>query len=163
MIRLFARIDNDSITPHSCEYRYKWNLEQFQPLMQTWRFNTRKEIIEHIIIISLAKLDTTFGASMLTVLNINKYFFIDGKDKLTIAKKYPDLTDKQIQNIEKEVRFLRNLFGLRDFLGLHYYNLDVDPHIADLVNSCLFDQSDFQEKGKILNEKQRNFEINKGL
>ena len=53
----------------------KWNLEQFQPLMQKWHLKTRKAIIEHIIIISLAKLDASFDVSIFTVLNINKYFF----------------------------------------------------------------------------------------
>jgi len=135
----------------------KWNLEQFQLLIQEWHPKTRKEIIEHIITISLAKLDTSFGASMFTVLNINEYFFIHGKDKLTIAKSYPELTEEQIKKIMEEVRFLRHLFKS------HYYNLDVDRHIAGLVNSCLFDQKDFQEKGKLLNEKHHYFEIKEKL
>jgi hypothetical protein len=41
--------------------------------------------------------------------------------------------------------------------------LDVDLHIADLTNSCFFDQNSFQEKGKLLNEKQRYFEIEEEL
>jgi hypothetical protein len=57
----------------------------------------------------------------------------------------------------EEVRFLRHLFKS------HYYNLDVDRHIAGLVNSCLFDQKDFQEKGKLLNEKHHYFEIKEKL
>lgn len=135
----------------------KWNLEKFQPLMQEWHPKTRKAVIEHIITISLAKLDTNFAASILTVLNINNYFLIDLNNTSIVTQKYPELTEEQVKNIRKEVLFLCSLFGSS------YYNLSIDRHIADLVNSCLFDQNDFQEKGKLLNEKQRDFEIKEKL
>lgn len=140
--------------------KIKWNLEQFQPSMRTWHSQTRKAIIEHIIMISLAKLDTTFGASMLTILNINKYFYIEQinqNNTLSIATSYPDLTEEQIKNITKEVRFLCNLFRSR------YSNLDLDLHIADLVNSCLFDHNEFKKEGELLNQNQLYFVMKEKL
>ncbi|MEA5535711.1 P-loop NTPase fold protein [Crocosphaera sp. XPORK-15E] len=109
-----------------------WNLDKFRPLMENWEPKVRSQIIINIIVISLVKLDHSYGVSIDTVLTYTEYFSIH---------------EKNVENSER----IKERSKLWD---CGYSNLEINTEIRNFIETYLLDENEFVSKGEVLNKKE---------
>ncbi|HEY9804613.1 MAG TPA: P-loop NTPase fold protein [Leptolyngbyaceae cyanobacterium] len=136
----------------------KWLIRDLIPLMEDWESSFRHQIIRNIIVISVATLDTDFCKR----LSIDG---IDPVDTIILSRVYnPQYQTKYQQEDEKTS--IKKLQLMQKVEEMGYRHLEkLDELISKLVNSLLSDstESDFREKGHLLNQREKRNKILKKL
>ncbi|MBW4574327.1 MAG: KAP family NTPase [Aphanothece sp. CMT-3BRIN-NPC111] len=120
--------------------KIKFILNKFRPSMLDWQSSLRNQVIKNIIIISLAKLDSELDINIDTVVSfINYSIYRSLNENSESYKNQMDLINTLIK------------FG--------YSPLEVDKEIIQFVDTSLFSSKNFHEKGKALNQKEKEKQV----
>ena len=107
----------------------KWNLDKFQPLIKDWNPIIISLIIRNIIIISLVKLDTTFGVTMNSLLDYKGYED-EERNRYYQEKKQLELTEQEKKTIKEK--------SILSDIKYHTYSFQViNSHILKFVETFL--------------------------
>ncbi len=132
----------------------EWLIKELIPLMENWEDSLRHQVIKNCIIITAAKLDTDFC----------KCWSINGIHPIDIVlslSSTPQQYYEKSQGEDKETSEKKFEFQMK-IIKMGYSNLEeLDELISQLVNTPLSDsiESQFREKGDILNEREKRNQI----
>jgi hypothetical protein len=129
----------------------KWNLDKFQPLIKDWNPIIISLIIRNIIIISLVKLDTTFGVTMNSLLDYKGYED-EERNRYYQEKKQLELTEQEKKTIKEK--------SILSDIKYHTYSFQViNSHILKFVETFLLDEVLFIDIGEKLSEGENKSKI----
>ncbi|MBD2693937.1 P-loop NTPase fold protein [Anabaena catenula] len=140
----------------------KWLIDELIPLMENWEDSLRHQVIINCIVITVAKLDTDFCKRL-------SIHGIDPIDTIILSRAYNDQQMREYREKykgEDQKTSIKKLQFLQKIEEMDYRHLEqLDELISQLVNTPSSDstESQFKEKGHILNEREKRKQIIKKL
>ncbi|AFZ27541.1 KAP family P-loop domain protein [Cylindrospermum stagnale PCC 7417] len=110
----------------------KWFIDELIPFMSNWEPSLREQIIKNIIVISLSKLDTKFPVTIDKIKNLENSLSTD------------NVTYEELIQIYSK-------FG--------YNKLEINEQLIQVVETSLFSEQDFIQKGNNLNKTEKHNQI----
>jgi hypothetical protein len=140
--------------------KIKWNLKQFQPLIQDWHPKIHELVIRNIIIASLVRLDNNFPVEWDHLLN-----FTGNEQEIESMREQRKKRKKDISSPEEDPIIIKKKQAKKILNDIEFQTFlfqSINPHIFTFIEKYSLDEDSFIRIGKGLSEREsKNEELKK--